>query len=703
MRTQKKVQPYTEKSIFLDIGGGTSDISVMQRSVTNREEWPRFQVRNEIVGLHGDRELGGIDITNQGIKMVEEQLYKDSGGKLPRDLSPGDYSKIYEAVEDAKKVLTSQEFAYIEVTIQAKDYSIMLDKNEWEKRCTDFKEKMRKIINEALEEAKTTPDEIKSCVFVGGTTKVWFWKKFISELFHTSKILNKYSGDEIVAHGAAIFCALRVYGLDWIGITRVLSASLGVALEGNKFKAIIPKLSPLPIRKTDTFPNHKDDLTTGFVEVYEGTSPKTNENTKLGHCEVTNCKTPRTTITYQVDVDGIVTVTAHEEDNLSNFVTMTLETGSGGAVSKKQRDKIKEKQVQQEKAYEDEIRKRQKAYDEEMQRREKERTQKIEIIRQLAKMIKQFDDEYPNNVITKKYSKLVNKPESESTLNDIMGQKEEFDNMKEEITQRKIKLSEITEKIDAIRNQVHETQQSKFQELESKLTNISIVDTEVETLKNAVSEFIKLNDRISKIFKKFDIVKTYSYNDDKLTRELIKMTVETEQTLRDMLTTGDIDIDMIDKHDVNVDGLLQDIKTAANGTKKNKKTPQSMSKDDQSSKITQILPDKTQTLHRQPKQPPETTGTTLTKPQEVSKQCKDNQLSKKQKRSGQSGQSGKSGQSGQSGQSKRCEQTEKTKNPQQSLIGNDRKRKHNGDMKTNITEPPKKKQRLNTTSDTNNN
>jgi len=307
-KTDKKL-----KVAVYDLGGGTFDISILELSGGVFE----------VIATHGDTHLGGDDIDNRIIEWLIEEFRKETGIDLSTDRQA--LQRLKEAAERAKKELSFQNETVISlpfITVDSsgpKHLERTLTRARLEAMAMDLIDRSIRLIKEALEEAKLRPSDIDEIILVGGQTRMPLVQRKVQEFFNKEphKGINP---DEVVAIGAAIQAAIisGEYRAKDIVLLDVTPLSLGVEVLGGLFDVVIPKNTTIPTRKTKIYTTAEDNQTSVWIKVYQGERKIARENRLLGEFELSGIPpaprgVPQIEVTFDIDVNGILTVSAIEK------------------------------------------------------------------------------------------------------------------------------------------------------------------------------------------------------------------------------------------------------------------------------------------------------------------------------------------------------------------------------------------------------
>lgn len=271
-----------------DLGGGTFDISVLKL------EKGVFQV----LATGGDVTLGGDDFDH----MIAEHCDKKSA----RD------QVLVAKARAAKEQLSEKK----EVTIEWQGKTHRIARQQFDKLIAPLVEKTRAICNQALEDASLMAKEVDGVVLVGGSTRVPYVREQVEKLFG-KKPLSDINPDEVVAVGAAIQAEALTQGSDNL-LLDVVSLSLGLETMGGLTEKIIHRNTPIPVSAVQEFTTYQDGQNGMVVHVVQGEREMVEDNRSLARFELTGIPNlpagiARVKITFAVDADGLLNVSAREE------------------------------------------------------------------------------------------------------------------------------------------------------------------------------------------------------------------------------------------------------------------------------------------------------------------------------------------------------------------------------------------------------
>lgn len=295
-----------------DLGGGTFDISILsiEDGVFN------------VLSTTGDTFLGGEDFDNRIIESLVMDFARDHGIDLRSDSMAMQRLKI--AAEKAKCDLSSSHEIEINLPFisTSKDGETLhinrvMTRDELDRQIVDLVRRTLKICQIALEDANVTVHDIDEVVLVGGMTRMPLIQMAVEEFFHKAPARN-INPDEVVAMGAAIQAdALVSQDAASHILFDITPLDLGIAVHGGRFHCIIPKNTTVPCSNSTVFTTSSDNQTYLRIVVLQGEKEKACDNQILAQFTFTGIEPAPAgsvdiEITFDIDVDGIVNVTARD-------------------------------------------------------------------------------------------------------------------------------------------------------------------------------------------------------------------------------------------------------------------------------------------------------------------------------------------------------------------------------------------------------
>jgi molecular chaperone DnaK len=302
-----------ETVLVFDLGGGTFDVSILDIG----------EGVVEVRATAGDTHLGGDDFDRRLVDYLADEFQRENGIDVRAD--PQALQRLFEAAEKAKVELSAVTQTTVSlpfITADAtgpKHLNTTIMRSTFEQMTADLVERTVGPVKQALGDAKLSASDIDEVILVGGATRMPAVQDQVRRLTGGKDPNMTVNPDEVVALGAAVQASVLKGEVKDVLLLDVTPLSLGIETLGGVMTKVIERNTTIPARRSEVFSTAEDNQPAVDVVVLQGERERAADNRVLGRFRLENIRpaprgTPHIEVTFDIDANGILNVSARDKD-----------------------------------------------------------------------------------------------------------------------------------------------------------------------------------------------------------------------------------------------------------------------------------------------------------------------------------------------------------------------------------------------------